>query len=246
MKIQYVSDLHLEFGVEKIVLPKVQATGDVMVVAGDLSKGSMFTQAVELLHEIWCPGKHMVVIPGNHEFYGRSYTALVPQWKEYFKDSEFIHFLDKDVINIDGVWFLGAVGWWDRKPNIQCLQAMNDFSYITDIKAHDQGAEWGRDARIFLERELETHKDDKVVVVTHNAPSHRSVAPRFVGSMINSCFHNEWEDLIMKYRPKAWIHGHMHNFTKYEIGNCVVTCNPIGYMEEFGRNGFTYEQFVEV
>ena len=36
----------------------------------------------------------------------------------------------------------------------------------------------------------------------------------------------------MDYKPKFWIHGHMHNTSDYMIAGTNVLCNPRGYNDE--------------
>ena len=64
MKIQYASDLHLEFGSDPIRPEDV--LGDVLVLAGDLhSKPSRLAQWLAAL-----PPRPTLLVPGNREYYG--------------------------------------------------------------------------------------------------------------------------------------------------------------------------------
>lgn len=72
MKIQYASDLHLEFGANTAILREhpIQPVGDVLVLAGDISyldddslnKHPFWDWASDNFQEV-------IVIPGNHELY---------------------------------------------------------------------------------------------------------------------------------------------------------------------------------
>jgi hypothetical protein len=68
-------------------------------------------------------------------------------------------------------------------------------------------------------------------VVTHHAPSRRSIVPRFVGSWLNPCYASDAEHLLG--RSALWIHGHMHDSFDYAVRGTRVVCNPRGY----ARNG---------
>ena len=65
MRIQVVSDLHLEF---HNLLPPVVEDADVLVCAGD--RAPIGTGAVRYAAEEWAEARHILYVPGNHEYYG--------------------------------------------------------------------------------------------------------------------------------------------------------------------------------
>lgn len=67
------------------------------------------------------------------------------------------------------------------------------------------------------------------VVVTHHAPSLRSVPARFAGSALNVNFVSDAEHLVGHERACLWVHGHLHDSSNYEINGTRVLCNPRGY-----------------
>ena len=68
------------------------------------------------------------------------------------------------------------------------------------------------------------------MVVTHHAPSPRSIHPRFEGSLLNGCFVSDLEHLMGAPRVRLWIHGHTHDSFDYTVRGTRVLCNPRGYM----------------
>ena len=65
--------------------------------------------------------------------------------------------------------------------------------------------------RAFIERELaraEAEGVETVVVITHHAPSPICVRPWYRDSKINSAFASNLDDVIERYQPRLWIHGH--------------------------------------
>ena len=73
MKIQYASDLHLEFAENRYFLEKggQEPVGDVLVLAGDVSYlGDQ--EMMKLWFFDWCAKnfRETFIVPGNHEFYG--------------------------------------------------------------------------------------------------------------------------------------------------------------------------------
>ena len=67
------------------------------------------------------------------------------------------------------------------------------------------------------------------VVITHHAPSARSIHPRFHGSMLNASFVSNADHLAGGDRVQLWVHGHTHDSFDYHLNGTRVVCNPRGY-----------------
>ena len=70
------------------------------------------------------------------------------------------------------------------------------------------------------------------MVITHHAPSRKSIHPRFAGSLLNGGFVSDLERLIVSGQPQLWIHGHVHDSYDYQVKGTRVVCNPRGYSKE--------------
>jgi Icc-related predicted phosphoesterase len=70
------------------------------------------------------------------------------------------------------------------------------------------------------------------VVITHHAPSPKSIHPRFEDSLLNACFVSDVERLIAGSRARLWIHGHTHDSFDYVLNGTRVVCNPRGYAKD--------------
>ena len=66
-------------------------------------------------------------------------------------------------------------------------------------------------------------------MVTHHAPSRKSIHPRFADSRLNACFVSDAEHLLGADRVQLWIHGHTHDSFDYRVNGTRVVCNPRGY-----------------
>ena len=75
-------------------------------------------------------------------------------------------------------------------------------------------------------------KDNRVVVVTHHAPSESSIDSKYAGDrLMNGNFYTPLDEFIQSNpQIQLWIHGHMHDPFDYGIGGTRVVCNPRGYM----------------
>jgi hypothetical protein len=96
------------------------------------------------------------------------------------------------------------------------------FSADDSARLFDRNAAW-------LAAELARPFDGPTVVITHHAPSPRSVHPRFAGSPLNAAFVSDLEHLIDPAHVKLWIHGHTHDSFDYTVNGVRVVCNPRGY-----------------
>jgi predicted phosphodiesterase len=234
MKLNVLSDLHLSLGA--LAIPANHA--DVVILAGDIARPAAAVS--------WASGfgKPVLYVPGNHEFYGGSIAGTVEELKRLSAGTG-IRVLDNEELIIDGVRFLGATLWSDfmlfgegdkRAAAMRDAQRfMRDFSRIRVGEApftpEACAALFARDAA-WLERKLAQPHPGPTVVITHHAPSRKSIHPRFADSLMNACFVSDAERLIEGSRARLWIHGHTHDSFDYFVNGTRVLCNPRGYAKD--------------
>jgi predicted phosphodiesterase len=237
MKLNILSDLHLAHG--GLNLPRNDA--DVVILAGDIARPQ---EAVA-----WALGiaKPVLYVPGNHEFYGGSIPGRLDELRRLCAGTH-IQMLDNDQVIIGGVRFLGTTLWTDlllfgngsrRAAAIEDAQLfIRDFSRIcidetmeTLFSPADSAALFARHAGWLAARLAEPHAGP-TVVITHHAPSPRSVHPRFADSLLNVCFVSDAERLLDGNRARLWIHGHTHDSFDYRVNGTRVVCNPRGYAQD--------------
>ena len=236
MKIQIVSDLHCEFRV-----PDVVAVADVVVAAGDIGARK---SAFPLIDDWLAGGAQVILVLGNHEFYGEDYHSTLRHWRQWADERPNLHLLHRGSVVIDGVRFLGATLWTDFNGGDQMSmligrQDMADFRVIRyrgrrlrpidTVEMHLQDRQW-------LEKELALPHDGPTVVVTHHLPHEKSVAEQHVGSDLNPAFFSDLQELIHAGQPALWIHGHTHSPCDYHVHTTRVLCNPLGYPNEAFTN----------
>lgn len=233
MKLQILSDLHTEFA--EFDLPETDA--DVVILAGDIGVGMDGLEWVSRQKR----DKPIIYVPGNHEFYGKD-ISLIDALRNSAPTG--VHVLDDQSLVIDGVRFLGSVLWTDFRLfgetdkwfSIQrARQCMSDFAVISrggrrftpadSIDLHEASRRW------LSERVAEPFAGS-TVVVTHHAPSARSVPTRFATDLLTPAFASNLEHLMDGTRAALWVHGHMHDPADYEINGTRVICNPRGYPGE--------------
>lgn len=237
MKIQIVSDLHLEFLPVHLIYQLTECDSDVLVIAGDLHTSRGIIRALEEVFRY--VNKHIVLVPGNHEYYYSTKQHVDEVLQEHFADHEYIHVLNNSIWEHKNTIFLGSTGWWTANAAKDVVHLMNDYNYIYDLVPANCGLDWGWESHNFFVENLKKYDkrnifgknitNKTVVCVTHNAPSLHSIDKEFEGDELNPCFANAWADLMMDYKPDFWIHGHIHSSKEYKIDETLVICNPYGY-----------------
>jgi predicted phosphodiesterase len=234
VKLNILSDLHLSFA----AMAPPRNGADVVVLAGDIARPA---QAAAWALGI---GKPVVFVLGNHEFYGGSLAATVAEMKRHCAGSN-VHVLDDEALVLGGVRFLGSTLWTDFsllgegdariRAMAEAQRCLRDFTRIRSDEAsataftpQDSAALFATHAR-WLAGELARPHAGPTVVVTHHAPSPRSIHPRFAGSLLNAAFVSHAAHLAGGARCALWIHGHTHDSFDYDLAGTRVVCNPRGY-----------------
>jgi predicted phosphodiesterase len=183
---------------------------DVLILAGDIHPfahvRASVKQALENHYKI-----PVIMVRGNHDYYGGP-----------FDDSGF------RLYQVGG-FTIGACTLWTDLSNdpfaVLKARQFSDFQWINGLTV----AEWQarHDADIDV---LRLANPD--IIVTHHAPSYRSVSEQFVGEPFNNFFVSNLDEMIMRLSAKIWIHGHVHSHWDYMIGDTKILCNPLGYPNE--------------
>ncbi|HAA11074.1 MAG TPA: phosphoesterase [Cytophagales bacterium] len=248
MKIQVLSDLHREFGFQELSFDQA----DLIVLAGDVDLGVKGIQW--MLDEL--PQIPIVYVLGNHEYYKGAYPKTLHRVKEAAKGTH-IHVLEDQSVVIEDITFHGATLWTDFSlfgdPKVYgqlCQNMMNDYKYIRRDPSYSKLRSIDtyvihQASRRWLEESLRSSGTEKNVVVTHHAPSIKSVPDRFLNDNVSAAYASNLEDFILDLQPTYWIHGHTHYCFRYAIGETEVICNPHGYISE-PYNGFDKELFLEL
>jgi len=235
MRLQILSDLHLEFGTVKIP----QTDADTVVLAGDIHLGREGRRWAQKQF----PDKPVVYVLGNHEFYRNSLPGLTELLIQETEGSH-ICVLENSSVEINGFTFLGCTLWTDFQlsgiPTAAMPTAeriMSDYSLIRfnpdhrllraadTVRVHLESVAWLRTALAGCDR-------SRTIVVTHHAPSQRSEALYYADSPLKSAFASNLDSLIESSGVPLWIHGHTHYNVDYVLGSTRVLTNQRGYAGE--------------
>ncbi len=258
----YMSDIHLEFATldlnvsgENLILAgditTLRCLNPVMTDAGNRStrKSTMrfFGQALRNFDRVF-------YLTGNHE----SYNFDINLEKDYIADylPGVIH-LDNSSYDIDdNTVIIGGTLWTDMNNNnplakVHVGNGMNDFRLIHNgdkIWTPDDAYNKHVSTRNFLSGALRDNHSKNVVVATHHSPSYRGVNPHHGGNTLDAGYCSHMDDFIMSHpQIVAWVFGHTHRQTLFDIGSTKVYSNARGYKGyEASADSFTADKWFEV
>lgn len=253
IKIQIVSDIHLEFYTklpghictpEFIKAPYLFLAGDIGIplldARANMKKYSAFLEhhpnPIMLWNQFidWCSSnyKKIFYVIGNHESYG--FTPFVTHLtiKQYFDTKPNCILLEEGIItplDNNSKWqIIGTSLWSPQDFNISLI--MNDVCYISGITYHDI-LSWNVKARQWLES---THITKNTIIMTHHLPSKALIPEKYKNpadmKYVNGFANDGMDDIIAK--AGLWIFGHTHDKLDTEIAGTRCIVNPIGYKGE--------------
>ena len=266
MKIQLLSDLHLEVNLQW--QPQPEPWADVLVLAGDVGSyqyGGQMSGA-DFGLERFSPRQGWPVpvlyVPGNHEYDALDFDATHARLRDTCERLGII-WLERECVVLEGVRFVGTTLWSDFdvlaqlvRPALQlktrdkAYRAANFYLRRTGATRFGQPlmAQEVRDLALecqsWLRDALRTPHDGPTVAVTHFAPSLRSADPRYGPVPGTAGFCNGLDDLL----PHAdlWLHGHLHCPSDYVHHGCRVVANPLGYHGKGEQESFRPHMCIEV
>lgn len=239
MKIKYLSDIHCEFhrdGGKGFIASLPNDGIRILVLAGDIATkrnlSDVLTQFSDRYHDV-------IYVPGNHEYYNSSWKQIQDIIKECCEKNTNLHYIDKEIVTIDGSRFIGATLWFPfDHENTKYKFNMSDFKVIKDFESWVYAE--NKSAVEFLENNLV----EEDIVVTHYLPTPRSIHKLYENSEINRFFLCDVSELILERKPSIWIHGHTHHSFDYVFGETRIVCNPFGYASLQTNNMF--DENVEI
>jgi len=269
MKFQLISDIHGEQFKSYWQLPVGEdEKNTILLLAGDIGVAKRPTTFQFLLEDASERFAQVVYIMGNHEHYGSCFNETDAKIKKIIvgKGWSNVHFdkqLKIETGGYGGYSIIAASLWTDINKNNPGDRAvvgysMNDYHQtkfrtssptqpreVRPMNVDDTLEQHYRDRDfIFSQIELAMREDRKIVVMTHHAPSSRSIHEKYKGSSLNAGFYSEMTEQIhaLDYEM-IWCHGHTHTSFDYNIGKCRVVCNPHGYFGTFSNYGLENPEF---
>lgn len=254
MKIQFASDLHLEFGENSKWLKSnpLKAEGDILILVGDIG---YLGDANYLTHPFWDWAsenfKQVIVVPGNHELYKYfDINELHEGWELEVRPNVKVHYNSVIHLAPDTDLILSTL-WAFIHPLEEYLteRCVSDFKRIMNgeyrLNAKRFNIEHEK-CRRFIEKAVTESKARHIIVATHHVPSFELMSEEFKGSSINGAFTVELSEMIASSRIEYWIYGHSHRNIDRIIGNTKCISNQLGYVFQNEHIDFRLDAMIEI
>lgn len=218
----------------------------IFIIAGDIGWATNENYWT-FLHDCALRYKHVICVPGNHEYYDENYNVdqtnelIAKKSQEIFDETGNFHYLNNSTVTLDGIKYIGTTLWskLDSTHRKDIVYSLNDFNFIK-MKlcknfTFDKYNEFHQRDLNWLETELNKTKLDGIsnfVVITHHLPSNQLIHPKYKMppyNFINSAFSTNLDHIIS---GKLWISGHTHSPIEKIINGTQIIVNPFGNANE--------------
>lgn len=261
MKIQIVSDLHLEFlslnQVEEVAYKISNSPTETLILAGDICsfKRPSIYNLYSFLDVIQERYKNIVYVLGNHEYYGCSALEVANLIGALNYSRPNLEVLENNYLTIDDVTFYGTTLWFEETVEASMKRLyLNDYRKIQDFIPD----EWSRKAIQFIKNI--PNDVSKKVLITHHVPHSRFISEKYVDNEMNCFYLNEIGKYLNKFDLVTF--GHSHESVNYQFSERTkAVSNPRGYLKapdtcisysnsssstEGSNDKFQYQLIVEV
>lgn len=248
MRIQYASDLHLEFRENWSILREegpMAIRGDILVLAGDIGYLGDDNYST---HPFWNWAsenyRQVIVALGNHEFY-KFYDLSTMHDGLTGEIRPNVHYYYNSVVSIEDMDIIISTLWAHIKleDSYTTEKSVTDFYRILYGDDILTSADFNREhlrCLEFIKKSVRESRARHKIVVTHHVPSFQLMSPEFHGSRINGAFTVELADYIESSGIDYWIYGHSHRNINKTIGTTRCVCNQFGYA--FHNEHLTYDR----
>ena len=253
MKLQIVSDLHLEFWAHKQKFQFFEPSAPILILAGDIcccGSDKDFSIFKRFIEEIAPRYAYIIMVSGNHEYYADGSTADIGQIDKKItshfvarnravKTGARLYYLNNATLRIQQgqqiYVFIGSTLWTDIRPEnyTQASQQMNDYRNILyegrRITPADVGALFIRN-RAYITRQINA----VVKEAAHSILKYKIIVAThhkpYVSQKTSLTFAYE-SDLTPLFRPPValWCYGHTHIADDSTQGKTRLYSNPKGY-----------------
>jgi predicted phosphohydrolase len=252
MKIQYASDLHLEFPENKKFLKRnpLLPGGDILLLAGDIVPFAEMDKHNDFFSYISDTFKTTFWIPGNHEYYGSDISDRVGSFNEKIKDNLFL--LNNVSVIQEDLKIIFTTLWTSISPanQFEIRHRLSDFHAIKFNRkglTSDHYNLLHEQCRSFLNEELSKAGTGKKVIVTHHVPTFMNYPEKYKGDNLNEAFAVEMYNDILSSDADYWIFGHHHcTSADFQIGSTTLTMNQLGYVKYNECSGFETKKIINI
>ena len=238
MKIQYCSDLHLEFPENATFLKSnpLNPAGDILILAGDIVPFAVMDKQPDFFDYLADNFETTYWIPGNHEYYHSDISERSGTLNEKIRSN--VVLINNQSIKLNNTKLIFSTLWSYISPSSEwrIKKNMSDFHVILyqgQRFSPDVFNQLHMESKAYLVSTLQDKEEDcETIVVSHHVPTLQNYPERYSGSMLNEAFVVELSDLIIDSGINYWMYGHTHaNTSDFEVGKTHMLTNQLGYVE---------------
>lgn len=256
--IRIYSDIHLDFDIPKkfkfemLWKPEKLETDKetTLILAGDIwhAKKPFSFMNQSWLKEISQEFQYIIIILGNHDFWGGAFPQEYNNYREKIKEQglDNIFLLQDSQLEIGNHKFIGATLWTDFL-NASTLCMYNAKNIMNDYKKIKYGTGYGKlTSSILLKAHMASknyifdnakkdYPEQKIWIISHHLPSYNSIDWKYKIpglELENALYYSNLDELIEESEIDYWIHGHTHHAQDYMINKTRIISNPRGYPGE--------------
>ncbi len=252
MKIQYASDLHIEFPENKDFLRTnpLKPIGNILVLAGDIVPFAVMDKHDDFFSYVSDHFENTYWIPGNHEYYYSDLADKCGSFHEKIKDN--VHLLNNMVVKNENVDLVFSSLWTkiSTANQWQIERSMSDFQVIKHKGSRFSAEQYNQlhvESMAFLKQALHHNYTSKTAVVSHHVPTFLNYPEKYKGDALNEAFAVELFNLIEDTAPDCWIYGHTHNNSAdFNIGKTQLLTNQLGYVKYGEQIGYQNNKNIEI
>ena len=192
---------------------------DAVVIAGDICQG--IGEGVRFIAGEGLNAKPVLYVAGNHEFYDRDRHAELARRPRRGRRSSATSICSNATASRSAASSSWAARSWtdylyagagEQARAMQwAAQRLNDHRLIANGTRRLAAAGLPRRApglARLARRAARRRSPHPKVVITHHAPSRRSVQPQYRDDLLTAAFASDLDELVGK--AALWVHGHMH------------------------------------
>lgn len=237
MLIQYCSDLHLEFPINRKYLQAnpIIPTGEILLLGGDIVPFSEMDKRNEFFDFVADHFEQTYWVPGNHEYYRSDIAQTGAMRCERIRSN--VSLVNNYAVVYKEVRLIFSTLWSKIGPlhEFEILKSMADFRLIKNngksLSIDDYNV-LHEQCKNFIFAEFERKSVQKTIVVSHHIPTFLHYPERFKHSPINEAFAVELYGEIERSNVDYWIFGHTHEVVPdFTIAKTILTTNQLGYVE---------------
>jgi predicted phosphohydrolase len=238
IKIQYASDLHLEFNSHTSFDDLIKPTGDFLVLAGDI--GNPYDKEYFNLLEYCSKNfKYTFIVTGNHEYFSSTIKGTDSQIEKLCSKFNNVIFLQKGTFKYRNIVFIGC-SLWTYIPD-ENRKAVNDYitdhTYINRFDIDDRNL-LHLEQKEWIENTIKNYKNCIKVLITH----HPLVKVRGYNDATDCAFTNSYEDILKNFHYSICGHTHYNYNLDLESG-CKVLSNCRGYRT---ARDYQNDKYIEI